>query len=92
MRLGGLILGLAIGSGCTHTTHLVTSTDGKSAWAAQDTVFGLAFLSFATTRYYCVADNGKPRCMEVEDITPSEENMNFRTREGRIERNHPASN
>jgi hypothetical protein len=56
--------------GCSHTTHMSPSEDGKTAWIAQDSIM----LIFTTSKkYYCIADPVKPRCIQTIDIEPTPE-------------------
>lgn len=61
-----LILMLSI-VGCSHTTHMSPSEDGKTAWIAQDSII----LMFTTSKkFFCIADDVKPKCIKAIDIDP----------------------
>jgi hypothetical protein len=59
---GGLL------GGCSHTTHVAPSADGKSAWIAHDS---LVLFIFNSNKFYCMADEGKPKCIRVEEKSDS---------------------
>lgn len=59
-------------AGCSHTTHVAPSADGKTAWIAHDS---LVLFIFSSNKFFCTADDKKPKCIRVEEKTESTAGM-----------------